>query len=70
MRILPFLGATLLGSLPQTVIFVLVGAGTQVGRLAEIGLGVGLLVASGIGGALLLRRLPVRDEPIGEAPGL
>lgn len=55
-RILPFLGATLLGSLPQTVIFVLVGSGTRIGQTTQIGLGIALFVASAIGGGLLLRR--------------
>ncbi len=55
-RILPFLGATLLGSLPQTVIFVLVGSGTRIGQMTQIGLGIALFVASAIGGGLLLRR--------------
>ena len=55
-RILPFVGATLLGSLPQTVIFVLVGSGARIGHVAQIGLGIALFVASAIGGGLLLRR--------------
>ena len=55
-RILPFVGATLLGSLPQTVIFVLVGSGARIGHMAQIGLGIALFVASAIGGVLLLRR--------------
>lgn len=55
-RILPFLGATLLGSLPQTVIFVLVGSGARIGHATEIGLGIALFVASAICGGLLLRR--------------
>jgi len=56
-RILPFLSATLLGSLPQTVIFVMVGSGARIGHLAQIGLGIGLFLASGILGSLLFRRL-------------
>ncbi len=54
--VVPFLAATLLGSLPQTVIFVLVGAGARIGHGLQIGLGLGLFVASGIVGLLLLRR--------------
>jgi uncharacterized membrane protein YdjX (TVP38/TMEM64 family) len=57
--VLPFLGATLLGSLPQTVIFVLVGSGVWIGQVARIGLGLALFVASGIGGAMLLQRSAV-----------
>jgi uncharacterized membrane protein YdjX (TVP38/TMEM64 family) len=60
-RILPFLGATLLGSLPQTVIFVLIGSGTRIGQATQIVLGIALLIASGIGGGLLLRRGAVRE---------
>ncbi len=55
-RVAPFLAATLLGSLPQTVIFVLVGAGTRIGQTTQIGLGAALFVASGIAGGMLLRR--------------
>ena len=55
-RVLPFLCATLLGSLPQTLIFVLVGSGTRIGHPAQVGLGIALFVASAIGGGLLLRR--------------
>ncbi len=55
-RVAPFLAATLLGSLPQTVIFVLIGAGTRIGHTAQIGLGIALFVASGIAGGIVLRR--------------
>lgn len=55
-RILPFLGATLLGGLPQTVIFVLIGSGTGVGEATRIYLGIGLFIASGVTGGLLFRR--------------
>ena len=55
-RVAPFLAATLLGSLPQTVIFVLVGAGARIGQTTQIGLGVALFIASGIVGGMLLRR--------------
>jgi uncharacterized membrane protein YdjX (TVP38/TMEM64 family) len=56
-RILPFASATLLGSLPQTAIFVLVGSGARIGHMAQIGLGFVLFLASGLLGGLLLRRL-------------
>ena len=56
-RIVPFLGATLLGSLPQTVIFVLVGSGSRIGQTTQIELAVALFVASAIAGGLLLRRV-------------
>ena len=65
-RVLPFLAATLLGSLPQTVIFVLIGAGTRIGQSTQIILGIVLFIASGIGGSLLLRRhgLAVGDRSL------
>ncbi len=51
-----FFGATLLGYLPQTVVFALLGGGTQVGKGVQLGLGVGLFVlASGLG-LVLYRR--------------
>ena len=61
-RIVPFLAATLLGSLPQTVIFVLVGSGARIGHGLRIGLAIGLFVASGLGGVLLFRRYRVVME--------
>ena len=55
-RLVPFLGATLLGSLPQTVVFVLLGSGARIGHGLQIGLGIGLFATSGLGGVFLLRR--------------
>ncbi len=55
-RVAPFLAATLLGSLPQTVIFALVGAGMRIGQTTQIGLGIALFLASGILGGILFRR--------------
>ncbi len=55
-RVAPFLAATLLGSLPQTVIFVLVGSGARIGQTAQIALGVTLFLASGVAGGILLHR--------------
>ena len=52
----PFFAATVLGSLPQTVIFTLLGAGTRIGHTAQIVLALLLFVASGCVGLLLLRR--------------
>ena len=52
----PFLAATLLGYLPQTVIFALLGGGVQVGHAAQVAVAVILLAASLGGGLLLLRR--------------
>jgi uncharacterized membrane protein YdjX (TVP38/TMEM64 family) len=54
---LPFLAASVLGYVPQTVVFGLLGAGVSVGRGAQIGVAVGLFaVASGVGIWLLRRR--------------
>ena len=54
--ILPFLAATLLGSLPQTVIFTLLGGGTRIGHGLQILIAVALFVASGAVGLGLMRR--------------
>jgi uncharacterized membrane protein YdjX (TVP38/TMEM64 family) len=62
----PFLAATLLGYLPQTIIFALLGGGVQVGHAAQVAVAIVLFVGSMAGGLLLLRRTrrvaPV-DEP-------
>ena len=52
----PFLAATLLGYVPQTIIFALLGGGVQVGHAAQVALAVILFAASLGGGLLLLRR--------------
>lgn len=54
-RTLPFAAATLLGSLPQTVIFTLLGGGTRIGHGAQILIAMALFVASGVVGLRLLR---------------
>lgn len=51
----PFLGATLVGYIPQTLVFALAGSGTQVDRTHQIGLAAALFVASAALGLLLLR---------------
>jgi uncharacterized membrane protein YdjX (TVP38/TMEM64 family) len=56
LRLVPFALATALGSLPQTVIFTLLGGGTRIGHVGQIGLGIGLFVLSGLCGVALLRR--------------
>lgn len=56
LRLAPFAAATALGSLPQTVIFTLLGGGTRIGHAGQIGLGLGLFVLSGLCGVALLRR--------------
>ena len=52
----PFLAATLLGYLPQTVIFALLGGGVQVAHATQVAVAAALFAASLAGGVLLLRR--------------
>lgn len=54
--LLPFSVATFLGGLPQTLIFVLVGSGTRIGHVLQLGLAGILFVVSGVLGAVLLRQ--------------
>ena len=56
-----FLAATLLGALPQTVVFALLGSGVGVGHVARIALAVALFAASAALGAVLMRK---RDTPL------
>jgi uncharacterized membrane protein YdjX (TVP38/TMEM64 family) len=51
-----FFSATLLGYLPQTVIFALLGSGTQVGRTAQLAIGLALFIAATALGAVLYLR--------------
>jgi uncharacterized membrane protein YdjX (TVP38/TMEM64 family) len=51
-----FFGATLLGYLPQTIVFALLGGGTQVGKGAQLAIGVALFVGATGLGVLLYRR--------------
>ena len=51
----PFLGATLVGYVPQTLVFALAGSGTQVDRPHQIALAAALFVASAALGLVLLR---------------
>lgn len=59
LRVLPFLLATLLGSLPQTLIFVLLGSGTRIGHGTQVMLAIALFAASTLVGLLLMRREPL-----------
>lgn len=52
----PFLAASALGYLPQTIVFALLGSGTQVGRAGQIAVGAALFAASAALGYALLRR--------------
>lgn len=54
--VLPFAIATLLGSLPQTVIFTLLGGGTRIGHGVQVVLAIVLFAASGAAGLVLMRR--------------
>ncbi len=51
-----FFGATLIGYLPQTIVFAVLGGGTQVGRGAQLGVGGALFAASAVMGVMLYRR--------------
>lgn len=56
----PFLAASALGYIPQTLIFALLGSGIGVADWLRIGLGIALFLASILLGALLLRRYRAR----------
>jgi uncharacterized membrane protein YdjX (TVP38/TMEM64 family) len=53
---LPYLAASALGYLPQTLIFALLGSGAVVAEGTRIGIGIALFVASALLGLVLLRR--------------
>ncbi len=52
----PFLAASALGYVPQTVVFVLLGSGVRVGRMEQLALALALFVAASLTGFYLLRR--------------
>ncbi len=54
-KLLPFLLASVLGYVPQTLVFALLGAGVGVSRYIQVGLGVALFIASAALGMVLLR---------------
>lgn len=56
-----FLAGSLIGFIPQTAIFTLLGSGSRVARGTEIAIGVGLFVVSAAIGTIMLRR---RAAPI------
>lgn len=56
---LPFLAGSLLGYVPQTVVFTLAGAGASLSDGVQFGLALALLLASVALGIVLLRRRPV-----------
>lgn len=47
-RAVPFLAASAIGYLPQTIIFVLLGQGSRIGRGTEVAIGVALLIVSAL----------------------
>jgi uncharacterized membrane protein YdjX (TVP38/TMEM64 family) len=54
--LLPFLAASALGYVPQTVVFALLGKGVRVDGAVQLGLGLALFVLSALLGLWLLRR--------------
>lgn len=66
----PFLAASLLGYLPQTAIFALLGQGVRVAEAVQIAAGVAMFAASGLIGAALLRRYRRFAAPPGRDTGL
>jgi uncharacterized membrane protein YdjX (TVP38/TMEM64 family) len=52
----PFLAGTLIGYLPQTIVFVLLGGGVQVARGMQVTVAIALFAASLLLGIFLLRR--------------
>ena len=61
---LPFVAGSALGYLPQTAVFALAGAGTQLGHSGQVALAAGLLVVAAALGWWLLRRL--RDSGLAD----
>jgi uncharacterized membrane protein YdjX (TVP38/TMEM64 family) len=53
----PFLAASALGYVPQTVVFALLGSGVSVGHGTQMAIAVGLFVVASAGGVWLLRRV-------------
>ncbi len=65
---LPFLAASALGYMPQTLVFALLGKGVRVDGAVQIALGVALFVASGAFGLVLLRRHRLAQAVVQEGP--
>lgn len=59
----PFVAATTVGSLPQTIIFVLLGSGVQLDGRGQIVMAALLFLISGLLGMWLLRRSSTTAEP-------
>lgn len=74
-RALPFFAGSVLGYLPQSLVFALVGGGVQVDNVWRIALAAGLFIVSGIIGIRLYRHFrhgksfdEQVDEKLGEPP--
>ncbi|WP_264812968.1 TVP38/TMEM64 family protein [Gluconacetobacter sacchari] len=65
----PFMLATLLGSLPQTVVFVLLGGGARIGHGWQVALAALLFAGSGALGLWLARRMARRGDGTGDVTG-
>jgi uncharacterized membrane protein YdjX (TVP38/TMEM64 family) len=63
LKLSAFLGATLLGYLPQTIVFALLGSGTQVGRGTQLAVGAALFAAASVLGVVLYRRARLQMPP-------
>jgi uncharacterized membrane protein YdjX (TVP38/TMEM64 family) len=63
-----FFGASLLGYVPQTVVFALLGSGTQVGKGMQMAVGVALFACASVLGVVLYRR--TRPPVMESAPQL
>jgi uncharacterized membrane protein YdjX (TVP38/TMEM64 family) len=63
-----FFAASLLGYLPQALVFGLLGSGVHIDQGVKLALAVGLFLASGTLGAYLFRRYRDHDDPDDRAP--
>lgn len=71
-RALPFLSASFIGYLPQTLVFALVGSGINVAATFKLGMAIVLFLVSGVLGAYLYHRYRhglSLDESVDEALG-
>ncbi len=68
LRALPFLVASAVGYLPQTVIFVLIGRGSRFDRGVELAIGAASLIVAGLLALLVFRRVRV-PAPAGVVKG-
>ncbi len=60
----PFFAATLIGYVPQTLVFALAGSGVHVDRSYQVGLGAALFAASALLGVALLKARSRQDAPL------